>query len=82
VIRDGDKIKYIYLKQNELGFETMALKGYDDPPELIEFVNNHMDFGLLFEKELSNKIEAFYSSLNWGMLPTDINQSASKFFEF
>lgn len=81
-IKDGDKIKYIYLKPNDYGIEAMALKGHDDPEDLVEFVNSHMDFGLLFEKELSNKIEDFYSALSWGKLPTDVNQSASKFFDF
>jgi hypothetical protein len=60
----------------------MALKGYDDPPELVEFVNKYIDYDALFENELKNKIEDFYSALKWGKLPTDVNQSASKFFEF
>lgn len=82
VIKDGDKIKWTYLKKNDLGIDTMALKGYDDPPELVEFVNKYIDYDALFENELKNKIEDFYSALKWGKLPTDVNQSASKFFEF
>ena len=81
-IKDGDKIKWTYLKKNDLNIEAIALKGYDDPPELVEFVNEYMDYDALFEKELKNKIEDFYSALKWGRLPTDVNQSASKFFDF
>jgi DNA polymerase elongation subunit (family B) len=82
LIKDGDKIKWTYLKKNEFGIETMALKGYDDPPELVAFVNEYMDYDALFENELKNKIEDFYSALKWGRLPTDVNQSANKFFDF
>ena len=60
----------------------MALKGYDDPEELVEYVNKYMDYDALFENDLKNKLLDFYTALNFGMLPTDVNQSASKFFEF
>ena len=33
-IRDGEKIKWIYLKNNELGLDALAFRGYEDPPEL------------------------------------------------
>lgn len=81
-IKNGDKIKWTYLKKNPAGIITMALKGYDDPPELVEYVEKHMDHDALFENELKNKLEDFYSAQNWGMLPTDVNQSAGKFFSF
>ena len=81
-IKDGDKIKWTYLKRNDYGIDAIALKGYEDPPELVEFVREYMDYDMLFENELKNKIEDFYSALNWGRLPTDVNQSASKFFDF
>lgn len=81
-IRDGDKIKWTYLKQNEQRITTMALKGYDDPPELVQFVTDYMDYNKSYETELENKLADFYEALNWGLLPTSINQKASKFFEF
>ncbi len=81
-IRDSDKIKWIYLKNNECGIETMALKGYDDPQVLVDFVYKYMDYGKMYEKELENKLADFYDALGWGLLPTSINQKASKFFEF
>lgn len=81
-IKDGDKIKWTYLKKNPAGIITMALKGYDDPPELVDYVEEHMDHDALFENELKNKLEDFYNAQNWGKLPTDVNQSADKFFSF
>lgn len=81
-INDGDKIKYTYLKKNPLGIEAMALKGYDDPEELVKFVDQYMDYDALFEKELKNKLDDFYEAREWGMLPTDVNQEVTKFFSF
>jgi DNA polymerase elongation subunit (family B) len=81
-IRDGAKIKWTQLKKNELGIHTIALKGYDDPPELVALVDEYMDYDWLYEKELKNKLQDFYDALNWGLLPTEINQSAFKWFTF
>ena len=33
-IRDGEKIKWIYLKNNELGLDALAFRGYEDPQNL------------------------------------------------
>lgn len=81
-IKNGDKIKYTYLKKNPLGMETLALKGYDDPQELIDFVDAYLDFNALFEKELKTKLQDFYDAREWGLIATDVNQSATKFFSF
>jgi DNA polymerase elongation subunit (family B) len=78
VIRDGDKIKWCYLKDNPLKLATMALKGSDDPPELVDYVSKYMDYQASFDNELKNKLEDFYNAMGWGMLPTDINQNAAK----
>jgi len=82
VIRDGDKIKWCYLKKNEFGIKTMALKGYDDPEELQELVYNNIDHQTLFDNELKNKLDDFYSAMGWGLVPTSVNQSAATFFSF
>jgi hypothetical protein len=81
-IRDGDKIKWTYLKPNSQGITTMALKGYDDPQELIQLVDEYLDYNKSYETELENKVGDFYEALDWGLLPTSINQKASKFFDF
>jgi DNA polymerase elongation subunit (family B) len=82
LIVNGDKIKYVYLKKNPYKLETMAVKTYNDPPEIIELVEKYIDYDKLFEKELENKLDNFYSALGWGKLPTEINQLAMDFFDF
>jgi DNA polymerase elongation subunit (family B) len=81
-IRNNDKIKWVYLKDNPLKLPTMALRGYDDPPELTEFVQKYLDYEAAFENGLKNKLEDFYNAQSWGKLPTDMNQAAERFFSF
>lgn len=81
-IRDGEKIKYVYLIKNEYQIDALALKGYKDPPQILEFIDQRIDYNKLFQTELENKLEDFYSALNWGALPTSINQKADDFFSF
>ena len=79
-IKDGDKVKWAYLRNNPYGFDTMALKGYQDPPEIIEFVTTYIDRNKQFERELKGKLDDFYAAMNWGVLPE--NNNATKFFSF
>jgi DNA polymerase elongation subunit (family B) len=81
-ISDGEKIKYVYMKPNPYQIEALAIKGYQDPPQIIELIHKYIDTKTLFENELSNKLNDFYSALGWGLIPTEINQAASQFFEF
>lgn len=81
-IRSGSKIKYVYLKPNPLGIESMALKTTDDPKEVIELIQEYIDYDGLFEKELAKKLKSFYNALTWGIIPTEVNQLAYEFFTF
>lgn len=81
-IRSGDKIKWIYLKKNPYGLETIAVKTYDDPQQIEELIAKYIDYDMIFEKEMSNKLEAFYTTMKWGPLPTQVNQKAFEFFTF
>jgi DNA polymerase elongation subunit (family B) len=81
-ISDGAKVKYVPLKSNPLRIEAVAIKGYQDPPEIISMVEEYIDTEALFENELRNKLDDFYSALSWGLLPTEINQRANEFFAF
>lgn len=81
-ITDGAKIKYVYLKPNQLKIDALALKGYQDPPEILEFIEKYIDTDALFENELRNKLDDFYSALKWGNIPTEVNQNANEFFAF
>jgi hypothetical protein len=79
-IKDGDKVKWAYLRNNPYGFDTMALKGYQDPPEIVDFVAMYIDRNKQFERELKGKLDDFYAAMNWGVLPE--NNNATKFFSF
>jgi DNA polymerase elongation subunit (family B) len=81
-ISDGEKIKYVYLKDNPWNLETIAVKGYNDPKEIVEIAEKYIDYEALFVNELKKKLEDFYSAMNWGLLPTDVNQKADEFFSF
>jgi len=80
-IRNGEKIKWIYLKNNELGLDALAFRGYEDPPELMEFIEKYADKDKLFERELEGKLRDFYDALNWDFASENL-ATAQKFFSF
>jgi len=79
-IKDGEKVKWGYLKNNPYGFDTIALRGYEDPSEILKFVNTYIDRDKMFERDLQGKIDDFYAAMNWGKLPE--NNTVNKFFSF
>jgi len=78
-ISDGDKIKWIYLKPNPIGMETIAFKGYEDSPKIIKFIKEYADYDKMYVKSLEKKIKMFYESLNW-TLAVDKSHTIEKFF--
>ncbi len=80
-IRNGEKIKWIYLKNNELGLDALAFRGYEDPPELMEFIEKYADKDKLFERELEGKLRDFYDALNWDFASENL-ATAQKFIAF
>jgi len=80
-IRSGDKVKWIYLKQNPLNLNGMAFRGYEDPPQVIDFIKKHADYDKIFERELESKLKDFYTALGWIMVSAHL-KNASKFFDF
>jgi len=80
-IRDGDKVKWVYLKDNPLGLETVAFKDYNDPKEIMDFVETYVDRNKIFEAELENKLDDFYNALKWDKVTAD-TKTAKKFFAF
>jgi DNA polymerase elongation subunit (family B) len=81
-IRDGDKIKYTYLKENPLKIEVLAYKGDGDPPEIVEYIKKYIDYKKLYDKELKKKIQDFYTAMGWGLIPSDLNPTIHEFFTF
>jgi DNA polymerase elongation subunit (family B) len=80
-IRDGEKVKWVYLKSNPLGIETLAFRDYNDPKEIMDFVEQYVDRDGIYKAELENKLTDFYNALKWEMASAD-SQNAKKFFEF
>ena len=80
-MKDGDKIKWVYLKSNPLGLESVGLTGYNDPKEILDVVEEHIDYDLIWEKELENKLDDFYKAMGWDKPNPNLNK-ASQFFGF
>ena len=78
-ITNGNKIKWVYLKENEFGFDTIAYKGYEDPPQVLDMIRNYIDHNKMFEQAMSKKIGMFYKALNWGGVE-DVTTSMNRFF--
>ena len=77
-IRNSEKIKWVYLKQNPLGIETVAFKGYEDPKEILDFIEKYIDHNRIFEGALKKKIDMFYDSMKWTLI--DKENTLEKFF--
>ena len=67
---NGEKIKWVYLKQNPLGIETIAYKGYEDPLEVLDFIREYIHPDKIYTKALYKKIMRLYTSMKWSE-PTD-----------
>ena len=80
-MKNGDKVKWVYLKQNPLGLDGVAFKGYDDPKEIMELVTTYIDYDKIFERELLKKLEDFYNAMDWGEVLSS-TKTAEKFFAF
>jgi hypothetical protein len=78
----GQKIKWVYLKQNKFNIDAIALKADDtDPEEIMQFIEQYIDRNALYERELMSKLEDFYKVLGWHY-PTESSMLASQFFDF
>lgn len=78
----GQKIKWVYLKQNKFSIDSIALKADDtDPEEIMQFIEQYIDRNALYERELMSKLEDFYKVLGWHY-PTESSMLASQFFDF
>ena len=72
-IDDGDKILWTYLRSNPYNFDTIALTGYDDPVELVEFVDRYIDKDALFDRVLMTKLQSIWDDLGWGQVILQVN---------
>jgi DNA polymerase elongation subunit (family B) len=82
-ITNGTKIKWVYLKDNPFKADAVAFIGdATDAPQIADLVQEYIDYDKIFRLEFSHKLQDFYTALNWGKIPTEINQKAYEFFDF
>lgn len=80
-IKTGEKIVWAYMKNNPYGMDSMALKGYDDPKEVVDFMKTYFDYDKMFDRILKSKLLDFYDALNWTSFE-GLNLESEKFFSF
>ena len=78
-IHNGEKIKWVYLKTNEFGLDTISYKGHEDPPEIMSFIRQYVNHEKLYKQALHKKIMMFYEALGWDE-PTDSSKTLERFF--
>jgi DNA polymerase elongation subunit (family B) len=76
----GDKMYIAYLKENPYKIDVMGFNGYNDPPEIMEFIEKYIDRDRIFESVMRNKLEGVYEDLGWGA--PIFNRNVHKFFKF
>lgn len=74
-IDDGDKIMWGYMKSNPYGFETLAIRGYEDPEQIVEFLEKFVNRKSIFEDRLQNKMQAIWDNLGWGQVEIEEENS-------
>ena len=76
-IAQGDKVKWIYLKQNPYHVDAIAFLEWDLPEKMHIFIEQYVDRKKIFESILLNKLEGFYSDLGWTL---NLNPYKQMFF--
>ena len=69
-ITQSDKVKWMYLKDNPYKIEALAFFDYDIPEKIQDFLDRFADRQKVFDSILLNKLEGFFSDLQW---PLDLN---------
>ena len=78
-IANGDKIKWVYLKQNPLGLDTIAYKGHEDPIDILSFIRQYINYDKIYKQALHKKIMMLYGSMDWDE-PIDLSKTIERFF--
>lgn len=72
-IYTGDKILWTYVKKNKYLYEEIAIKGYDDDPLIVAFVEENIYRDKLFDSYFVTKVQSIWDSLGWGALKLNLN---------
>ena len=78
LIAQGEKFKWVYLKPNPYQIEELAFLEYDIPEKISIFLDEYADREKIFDSILLNKLEGFYSDLEWNL---NLNPYINQFFE-
>ena len=79
-IVEGDKIKWVYLRDNPYKIDTLGFLDFDLPNPIRKFIEEYVDIPRSFDTILKNKLESFYQDLGWGSLT--LNTYVQQFFKF
>ncbi len=81
-IFQGQKIKYVYLKNNEYHIDCLAMKADGtDPSEILDFIEKYVDKMEMYHREMKKKIFEFYDILQWRQ-PSDSEEATNEFLSF
>jgi hypothetical protein len=78
-IVQGDKVKWIYLKDNPYKIEALAFLDFDIPEKIRTLLAQYADTNKSFETILESKLQGFYSDLGWDL---NLNPYRNLFFNF
>ena len=76
LITQADKVKWIYLKDNPYKIESLAFQDHDIPEKIQDFLDKYANRRKVFESILLNKLEGFFSDLQWSL---DLNPYKNQF---
>lgn len=80
IIQTGDKILWMYLKNNPYNINVLGFNRDYPSPEIQSFVEKYMDRETMFDKNLCKKLQKIYDNLGWGVI--NYNKNVSKFVKF
>jgi DNA polymerase elongation subunit (family B) len=64
-VGNGEKIKWTYLKDNPLKFDTICYKGHEDPKQVLDYITQYIDTDKIYKQALSKKVKMLYQALQW-----------------
>jgi DNA polymerase elongation subunit (family B) len=78
-ITQGDKIKWVYLKDNPYRIDALGFLDFDLPDKIRTLLNEFADKNKSFETILESKLAGFYSDMGWDF---NLNPYRNLFFNF
>ena len=78
-IVQGDKVKWVYLKDNPYKIDALAFLDFDMPEKIRTLLGQYADTNKSFETILESKLQGFYNDLGWDL---NLNPYRNLFFNF